>query len=161
MIKQTRSAASGSVRMVGRTGLRGLLFTGLCAGLAACAGGGGSATRPDDAASGAPAALERRAVERWQLLIEGKPEEAYEYLTPGYRSTMGRQEYTRSALMGAIKWNSVAWRDAECSSADACKVRLQVGYSVRMSGAGDVPSINMQEESWLLTGGQWYFLPAK
>lgn len=136
---------------------RGVLFSALCIGLAACAGGSGS-TKTD---SGAPAALERRAVERWQLLIDGKPDEAYDYLTPGYRSTISRQEYARNALLGAIRWRSVNWRDAECRSADACEVSLQVEYTVRMSGAGDVPSVNLQKEDWLLVKGKWYLLPAR
>lgn len=154
MTNQAQPAAMDRVWTMGRT----TCVIGLCAGLAACAGAGSTA-RPSGAAEGVPSALEQRAVERWELLIDGKPERAYDYLTPGYRSTVGRQEYARNALMGAIRWRAVNWRDAECASADACKARLQVEYTVRMSGAGDVPSINLQEESWLLIDGKWYFLP--
>lgn len=133
--------------------MRAVLVGGLAVALAACAGGAGK--NDDDVSE----ILEQRAMARWQMIIEGKGNEAYAYLTPGYRSTHSEREYARSVILGAIKWNKATWQDAECSAPDACKAKVMVDYSVRMPGAGDVPSFRLMQESWLLIDGEWYFLP--
>jgi len=134
----------------------------ICMGLSLAACTAGPPAKTPGAGSSTDrklADLERRAVDRWQLLIDGKPDQAYEYLTPGFRTTVSQQEYARNAHIGTLKWQSASWRDAECSSADACEARVLIGYSVRMAGAGDVASVNLQKESWLKVDGEWYFLP--
>lgn len=139
---------------------QGVLVACFGLGLAACAST--PSTReaaPSEQSSEHLAGLERRAVERWQLLIDGKPDQAYDYLTPGYRTTVSRQEYARNALLGTLKWQSAAWRSADCRTDDACEAQVLIGYSVRMSGAGDVASVNLQKEDWLRVEGEWYFLP--
>jgi hypothetical protein len=133
--------------------------------LAACATAnrsqksGADAIGADPDSPSTPDALERRAVERWQFLIDGQPDKAYEYLSPGFRTTVSQREYARNAFTNTIKWNSVTWRAAECATADACEVQVLIGYSVRMAGAGDVASINLQKENWVKVDGEWYFLP--
>lgn len=142
---------------------RALLAAAMAAGLAACAsgpGGGrtGSAGQAESAAT-APKALERRAVERWQLLIDGKPEEAYEYLTPGYRLTRNQDAYMERYRPGVIRWRSVEWRGADCAEADSCEVRLLLTYTVAMPSAGEGFSVRELKERWLRVKGQWYHFP--
>lgn len=104
-------------------------------------------------------ALEKRAVERWQLLIEGKPEQAYDYLTPGYRATRSREAYAQAFKPGVLRWQSVEWRRAECPEPDSCEARLIVTYTVTMPRAGDGFSLREIKERWLNVDGEWYHLP--
>ena len=149
-----RSALTGS--------FRSLAITALCfaAVLSGCASSGPRQTA-DGAATegGVPESLQQRAQERWQLLVAGEPDKAYEFLSPGYRSTVTKQDYGRKAHQSRIKWTAARWRDGHCAQDDACSVRMEVQYAVSMPSAGDVPSQTLLTESWLKVDGQWYFLP--
>lgn len=122
---------------------------------AACAGTGGS--RSDDADP--MAALERRALERWQLMIERKPELAYDYLTPGYRATRTREVYAATPRNPALTINSASWSGADCPQPDSCEARLLLDYSFVAPQAGKIPGIQEVTERWLRLDGTWYHLP--
>lgn len=137
----------------------------LALSLAACATGPGSkagSSEPADPGAGeagVPAALRERAVERWQLLIAGKPSEAYELLAPGYRSTRNVDAYVQTFRPGLIQWREVEWRGAECVSPDSCEVRLLLSYTATIKGAGDAFSVREVRERWLRSEGGWHHLP--
>lgn len=103
--------------------------------------------------------LENRAVERWQLLIDGKPDQAYDYLTPGYRATRSRESYAQAFRPATLRWRSIEWRRAECTEPDSCQARLLLTYTVTMQGAGEAFSVREVMENWLRVDGQWYYLP--
>ncbi len=104
--------------------------------------------------------LERRAMERWQLLIERNFESAYEYLTEGYRATHSRDGYVQAMNARApIDWKTVQWMDAECADPASCLARLYITYSLRLPSAGDSESFVMPRERWLYQSGEWQHLP--
>lgn len=123
--------------------------------LAACA----STPKPSDETG--LEALERRVMARWQHLIAGETLQAYEYLTPGYRSTRTPESYIRTVRSPAISWTSASWRDATCSTPDSCLVDLLLSYSVRIPNAGQRPGFRAIQERWLNVDGQWYHLPER
>lgn len=135
-----------------------LVFTTLM--LTACAGAS-KTTRPEAGPAGSLAALQERAEARWQLLIEGKMVEAYAYLTPGYRATRSVDDYVVGARAGALNWESVEWREADCQSEDSCLAQMLLNYSVRMPGAGRAPGFRVLAERWLHLDGEWYHLPER
>ncbi len=119
--------------------------------LAALPGCGGQAS-PDN--------VDRRAVERWNYLIEHKAERAWDYLTPGARSIQSREDYAATMNNRPIQWKAVKFVSKDCE-ADRCKVKLEVSYSLPMPAmrAGGLSSMRTQSETWLLLDGAWYFLP--
>lgn len=105
--------------------------------------------------------LEERATRRWQLLIDGKPDLAYEYFSPGYKQTRSREEYTELMHRRPVKWVSVHYQDQDCDG-EICKVRLMIGYTLDMpvQMVGRVESVDFVTENWLWMDGDWYHLPA-
>ncbi len=127
--------------------------------LAACGGGASVKTAPADDS----AALEKRSVERWNLLIAHKAEKAYEYLTPGTRATETREKYAADMNNRPVHWQSVAYIDRKCDDPDACTLQMQASFSVNMSAriGQDVQSVTLLWERWIRVKGQWYFLPER
>ena len=126
--------------------------------LAAC-GGGGSVKAPPANDS----VLEKRSVERWNLLIAHKAEKAYDYLSPGTRSTETREKYASDMNNRPVHWQSVTYVDRKCDDPDACTLQLQASFSVNMSArmGQDVQSATLVWERWIRVGGQWYYLPER
>jgi len=123
--------------------------------LAAC-GGGASVKAPAN-----DSVLEKRSVERWDLLIAHKAEKAYDFLTPGTRTTESREKYAADMNNRPVHWQSVTYIDRKCDDPDACTLQLQAAYSVNMSArmGQDVQSVTLLWERWIRVNGQWYYLP--
>lgn len=151
-----------------RTTYRMLLTAALVA-MAGCASqssrppaeGAAVAPTPVSNAANPALALAGRAEQRWKYLIEGKPELAYDYLSPGYRETRARDEYAELMRSRPVRWTGVQYQDQECDG-EVCKVRLMITYSLEMPVAmvGKVDSVDFQIENWLWIDDNWYFLPA-
>jgi len=126
--------------------------------LAACGGGASSVKGPAN-----DSAVEKRAVERWNLLIAHKAEKAYDYLSPGSRSTETREKYAADMNNRPVHWQTVTYVDRKCDDPDACTLQLQATYSVNMSArmGQDVQSATLVWERWIRVGGQWYYLPER
>jgi hypothetical protein len=134
--------------------LRILPFTVVVA-LASCA----SQPRPSSIED---VAVSQRAVERWQHLIGGRADLAWDYLTPGVRSTKTRERYAEEMSDRPVKWKAVRFKSEDCTTETTCTVTLEVEYTVRMpvTGVGDVTVPADVNERWLRIDGQWFHLPA-
>ena len=134
-----------------RATLRGTALAVLTASLLVALSGCKDKASPDN--------VDRRAVERWNYLIAHQAEKAYDYLTPGARETQKREIYAGAMNSRPVQWKSVVFDRKECE-ADRCKVLVNVKYSVKMPTGGDpVEQTSSQSETWILTDGEWYFLP--
>jgi len=130
-----------------------VLFGLVLAALSGCAAGPGVTKAADESA------IRTRAVERWELLIAHKAEKAWDYLTPGYRTTKPRQAYADEMNSRGMRWTKVTFASQECD-VDTCKVSLMVGYTVDLGGlAGRVGSASPVVETWVKIKGSWYYLP--
>ena len=120
--------------------------------LAGCAG---QPREPED--------VKARAQQRWDLLIAGEHKQAYEYLTPGYRTTVGADQYDARLRTRTVKWLSTQVHGAECETEDVCTVKTTLNFEVQMPipGIGKQRSFQPLNEKWLLNDGVWYFLPKK
>jgi hypothetical protein len=104
--------------------------------------------------------VERRALERWALLIEHKAEKAYDYLSPGYRQTKSRDEYAKDMNNRPVRWSKVMPYRQACDKPDVCELDLQVDFETQMPGMRQsVASVGFVNETWIRTGGKWYLLP--
>lgn len=135
--------------------LKILLLPALLLLLAGCATGTGGAKKGGT--------VEERAVKRWEMLIAHKASDAYEYLTPGYRSTHPKEVYAAAMSSRPIKWTKVEYMDKDCPDENTCTVRLVIDFEMRIAAGipGPVASIDVQKEKWLRIKGQWYHLPAQ
>ena len=106
-------------------------------------------------------AVQERALQRWNLLIEHKADKAYDYLSPGYRATKKREEYAREMSERPVQWKKVLPYREVCDKPDVCVIDLQVDATVKMPGVSSmVPTVGFVTETWIRSRGEWYFLPA-
>jgi hypothetical protein len=138
-----------------------MLATGLL--LAGCAS---QSTKSDVALSEKEAAaaakiVNERSIARWELLIAHKAEKAYDFLSPGYRATKKREDYAEEMNNRPVQWQKVYPYSQECEKPDVCVVNIQVDANVKMPGVSNaVSSVGFVKETWIRSGGKWYFLPA-
>ncbi len=104
--------------------------------------------------------VEERAKARWETLLAGDLGGAYEYLSPGYRSSVSSLQYQRSLLLKRVRWTSAKYIESECEET-TCKLKFSLGYSVSgaLPGVGKFSSTEKIYESWVLADGEWYFVP--
>jgi uncharacterized protein YceK len=137
-----------------------ILATGLLLG-----GCGSQATKTDKVfgeqeAAAAAKIVNERSIARWNLLIAHKAEKAYDYLSPGFRATKKREDYATEMNDRPVKWAKVYPYSQVCEKPDVCVVNIQVDADVKMPGVGKtVSSVGFVKETWIRTGGKWYFLP--
>ena len=128
----------------------------LIALLAGCA----QAPVPAPAPSSPEEALRERVSAYYQALIAGDYKGAYEFFTPGYRSTWSATDhYQIHPIIGT--WLSAEVLSVDCVSEYACDVmvstRFRFSQNVEPIGGQEVPMDT--KHRWLYTDGQWYYLP--
>ena len=125
--------------------------------LGGCASGGG--TKSGVSKKGGP---DVRAQARWDALLKKETELAYDYLSPGARSTIAREQYASDMRNRPVRWKKAQVESKECASEDSCKVKVLLEYSAKlpMVAGGDVTSPAILEETWIAVDGVWYYVPA-
>lgn len=104
--------------------------------------------------------LEERVKARWDTVLGGDYAGAYEYLSPGYRSSVSSVQYQRSLLLSKVKWNEAQYIESDCTET-TCKVKISLKYTV-YGGVPGIKSFNgrqMIDESWVLVDSNWYLVP--
>lgn len=148
--------------------LRNTLRLGLAATLAAllAACGGPGKVRPD-APGAAEAAGEKPedtvkvlAIQRWELLIDKRFDEAYEMLSPGYREVRSKEDYVKIMRGRPLQWTRVHFQDATCAE-DSCTVNIEVNaqFEMPVMRVGTVDTLTVVKENWILSDRKWYLVP--
>lgn len=106
-------------------------------------------------------AVRQRAGERWDLLASHQAVKAYDYLSPGYRSTHTLEQYIAFVATASVRWKSAKVDSVQCED-EVCKVKLTVisiipGSAVKRPT--DLEFSSPVEEKWISGEGQWYLLP--
>lgn len=118
--------------------------------LAACAttGGGGGGD------------VVKRAEARWEAVLAGDFERAYQYYSPGYRSSHSPGDFELSMRLRKVQFRGARFVDHACEG-DRCDLKFEVKYFV----ASPVPGLDKWEskttldETWIRTQGEWWYLP--
>ncbi|MBN8885876.1 MAG: hypothetical protein J0I77_09170 [Rudaea sp.] len=109
-----------------------------------------------------PADLVReRALERWDLLAGRHAIKAYDYLSPGYRTTHTLEQYVAFIATARLQWKSAKIESVQCDE-DACTAHLIVTSAIPGSllrVPKDIEHSGPVTERWVRSDGQWYFLP--
>lgn len=106
--------------------------------------------------------IEERVNARWNALLTGDLAGAYEYLSPGYRSSVSSLQYQRMMLLQQIKYTSAKYVSSECEQT-TCNVKVFVGFTVygAVPGVKSFDGTRNIDESWVLVDGNWYMVPEK
>jgi hypothetical protein len=105
--------------------------------------------------------VRQRAGERWDLLAQRKALKAYEYLSPGYRTTHTLEQYVAFVATARLQWKSATVDSVKCEE-DVCTAKLTVVAtlpSALLKLQKDVDYPSPVTEKWIRSDGQWYFLP--
>jgi hypothetical protein len=104
--------------------------------------------------------VEQRATARWETLLSGDLAGAYEYLSPGYRSSVTSIQYQQSILRQQVQWTSAKYLESTCEET-TCNVKILVGFTVygALPGVKSFDGTKDIEESWVLISGNWYLVP--
>lgn len=101
------------------------------------------------------AAVRERAKERWQALLGGNTEKAYNMMAPGYRAVTSLNSY-RSGMGGSVQWVGAEVVAVNCET-EKCTARLRVDARPMIGmRQGGVISTHL-DETWVLESGQWWF----
>ena len=100
------------------------------------------------------------ATERWQALLAGKYEKAYEMAVPSYRKIKSLDYYRVNTMSVPVKWKSAEVVRADCEE-KRCKVTVRVLSELRMPGRfrGDLDSA--LEETWVYEDGDWWMFETR
>ncbi len=109
-----------------------------------------------------PGGLTERAQLRWDALISGDIQTAYQLLSPGYRQANSLEQYGNKLGARTIQWlGARIEREPECRQPDSCAVPVTIAYRVTQGvpGVGALDSARVSQERWVRVENQWYFVP--
>ena len=150
-----RSESTGKERLeTGACGQRSLsrtaqwmagLSVGLALGLTGCA-----SLSADSAADQKQKVVAEKAQARWNVLIKGDVEAAYQFLSTGSKAATSVAAYKAKIKPGL--WREAKVGKIECE-AEICKVMMLVTYDVRRMKGIETPV----DETWIIEkGSAWY-----
>jgi hypothetical protein len=91
-----------------------------------------------------------RAQARWQVLIKGDVEGAYQFLSAGSKAVTSLDLYKAKIRPGM--WREAKVEKVECE-AEICRVLMQITYDTRRMRGIQTPL----DESWIIENGSaWY-----
>ena len=104
------------------------------------------------------AAVRKLANERWQLLIEGKYEDAYQYLAPGFRAVQSYKTYT--SRLASTAWVGGDAVRVECNDErDKCSTTLRLESKAFLPGLTTGNLTTYVDETWIRQDGKWWLFP--
>lgn len=96
----------------------------------------------------------QRATAYWQARVAGKIDQAYPYLTPGYRSL-----HTLDQFWGAVG-SGMGLKGAQvvrvACEAEKCKATIRLDVVPMIPGVASGIVSTHFEDTWLLENGQWW-----
>lgn len=101
--------------------------------------------------------ISERAEVRWQHLIRGDFESAYEYLSPAYRSGHSLRDYRARHKPGL--WTGAEVKSVTCREPEICEVEVEVAYQYVARLGRPVAGKRVLRESWRKDAGEWWNVP--
>lgn len=107
------------------------------------------------ACSPAESVLTGYAQQRWDAMIKGNLEQAYEYYTDAFKAVTPPDVFRRK-VQGTGLWNQAKVQHVQCeASGKRCQVDVEVTVSMKMRGLSKpVESSDVVHETWVKEG--WF-----
>lgn len=101
-----------------------------------------------------------RAKARWEAIVAQDFDTAYDYYSPGFRSSLSRFDYEFQMRKRRIVYNAAQFVSHYCEES-RCTLTFQVGYGVTrpLPGVGTWENKKLMVETWVLTDGEWWYVP--
>lgn len=100
--------------------------------------------------------VKERAAKRWQALVSGDFNTAYDYASPAYRQGKTRDYYVnKQRNAGVVQWLSATVVSVKCEGA-RCKTTTELTSKPLIPGFRGTLRSGI-EETWILEDGRWWF----
>ena len=96
-----------------------------------------------------------RVEKRWDALIAGNFEKAWEFTQPAYRGVVKAADYHKQFGIGG-KWRGVQVHSVTCE-AERCNVRIRLTTKMNVPPFQGKEVTGFIEEVWLREDGQWWY----
>lgn len=99
------------------------------------------------------------ATQRWQHLITGDFDKAYEMATPGFRKVRNLRDYRVRKSAVPVKWLGAEVLQVECTPAEKptkCAVAIKLTSEPMVPGAPKMAISSRIDEVWLYEDGRWW-----
>lgn len=103
--------------------------------------------------------VSERAAARWQALIGRDFDEAYRFLSPGYRLATPLDRY-RGQMGDEVDWQGASVSTVNCE-ARACEVAVTVTYRFASPSIPAYSGSTLVKEKWVLADDNWWYLPER
>lgn len=106
------------------------------------------------------ALIQERAMARWNALFSDDLAAAYEFLSPGYRSSVSLSQYQRRIMTQRVAWTDAHYIESDCTET-TCNVKINLNYALHgvLPGVKSFDGSQKINESWIRASGNWYFVP--
>jgi len=104
------------------------------------------------------AQLKERALARWQALIKGDFDAAYQFETPAYRAVYTQRQF-QYQFGAQIVWRMADLKNIHYDNPSVARVEVEVAYLYGEPEKKDSSVLNTTSrinEVWLLKDGQWW-----
>lgn len=125
------------------------LLAGLVATLSGCATMG---SKPEDQ-------VKALANQRWQYLVAGDFDKAYEMAAPGFRKIRPLRDYRVRKSAVPVKWLAAEVLRVSCTPTEQptkCLVRIKLDSEAMVPGAPKGVLSSGIDETWLFEDGRWW-----
>ena len=100
--------------------------------------------------------VRQRAKARWDALIAGDTEKAYQFHQPAYRAVRDLKFYQASVSPRAAQWKGVEVIGVECK-ADVCSAKIRIEFMVvKGMGSRGAAFDTHFDEQWIMEKGIWW-----
>jgi len=97
------------------------------------------------------------ATQRWQHIVDGKFDKAYEMTVPSYRKLKTKENYTIAMMTASVKWQSGEVVKVDCET-QTCKVTVKAVSQIVMPTRFKGPLVSGLDETWVFEDGHWWKL---
>jgi uncharacterized protein YceK len=95
---------------------------------------------------------------RWDAIVKGDYEAAYNMMSPASRTIVTLDNFRRKTAMAT--WKKASVKKVECSADDLCAVRVDATYAYKPRVGKVFENDQVLTETWRHTAGGWWYVPA-
>ena len=99
--------------------------------------------------------VRKLATQRWQALLAGKFDQAYEFATPAFRKLRSVDFYRTNRSAVPVKWVSAEVMRVDCEP-QRCVAKVKLITRPIMPGFNKLNLETALEEVWIEEDGQWW-----
>ena len=97
------------------------------------------------------------AQSRWDALVKGDYETAYNMMSPASRTLVTLDTFRKKA--GRVVWRSASVQKVECTVDDLCKAQVEARYLFVLRTGREVENVHYVIETWRYTSERWWYVP--